>query len=360
MTRPIHGGNLGWAATLAGRTPSLILDFSASISPLGPPESALEAIQSALTGLNSYPDPGYVTFRETLGEVLSLDPDWILPGNGSAELLTWAALDLSSLTGTVLLTPAFGDYERALGTFGVNVLRYPLLIEKDQWFFPWERLGKTVGKNQLGLLFNNPHNPTGLLGNRRELVSLLSDFALVVIDEAFMDFLPPCQEQSLLSLVRESPNLVILRSLTKFYALPGLRLGYAIAHPDRLLRWQQWRDPWPVNILAEAAALAVLRDTQFSANMWDWLEKARWQLWQGLCQLPGLIPYRGTANFLLVKSTVSVTILQKLLLQNHGILIRDCLSFPELGDHYFRIAVRTSLENDRLLTALNQVLNLIN
>ncbi|NEQ25525.1 MAG: aminotransferase class I/II-fold pyridoxal phosphate-dependent enzyme, partial [Microcoleus sp. SIO2G3] len=187
-----------------------------------------------------------------------------------------------------------------------------------------------------------------------EILPLLEQFALVVIDEAFMDFLPPAAQHSLIDRVADFPNLVILRSLTKFYSLPGLRLGYAIAHPDRLKRWQQWRDPWTVNSLAAVAGAAVLSDTQFQQQTWNWLEAARSQLYDGLRQL-GLRPYPSAANFLLVQCDSSVE-LQRQLLQQHRILIRDCLSFAELGDRFFRVAVRTKAENQRLLDGLAAIL----
>ena len=164
-----------------------------------------------------------------------------------------------------------------------------------------------------------------------------------------MDFLAPQQQQSLISLVPDYPNLIVLRSLTKFYSLPGLRLGYAIAHPQRLRRWQQWRDPWCVNVLAVAAAIAVLQDRNFQQQTWDWLPSTREKLRAGLAALPGLQPLASAANFLLVRSNLSSVKLQENLLLRHRILIRDCLSFPELGDAYFRIAVRTDAENCRLL-----------
>jgi histidinol-phosphate/aromatic aminotransferase/cobyric acid decarboxylase-like protein len=167
-----------------------------------------------------------------------------------------------------------------------------------------------------------------------------------------MDFLPDTEQQSLAELVPAHPNLVVLRSLTKFFRLPGLRLGYAIAHPDRLRRWQSWRDPWPVNILAELAAVAALSDRDFSHKIWSWLPGARQQLYQLLAEVPGLSPLPGAANFLLVKCESSVITLQTRLLKQAQILIRDCHSFPELGDNYFRVAVRTVAENQRLVSAL--------
>ncbi|PSB05934.1 threonine-phosphate decarboxylase, partial [filamentous cyanobacterium CCP2] len=136
---------------------------------------------------------------------------------------------------------------------------------------------------------------------------------------------------------------------------PGLRLGYAIAHPDRLQRWQQWRDPWTVNVLAEAAAMAALKDQAFQRQTWEWLNEARSQLFHGLAALPGLRPLPGAANFLLVESDYPVVPLQQQLLRQHQILIRNCLSFPELGDRFFRVAVRTVAENQRLLAGLAAV-----
>ncbi len=354
MRRPTHGGNLAWAAALAGCSPSLILDFSASINPLGPPKSAIAAIEQALKDLTAYPDPHYTQLRASLSQFHpTLTPEWILPGNGSAELLTWAARELSELEGTCLLTPAFSDYQRALEAFGATVRKYPidLRLEILDVRLPIQN-PKSKIQNRYGLLLNNPHNPSGRLFDREAILPLISQFALVVVDEAFMDFLPPDQQQSLICAVQDYPNLVILRSLTKFYSLPGLRLGYCIAHPDRLRRWQEWRDPWPVNILAVAAATAVVADTQFQQQTWDWLPKARSQLFQGLGLLAGLQPYPSAANFILVQSEQPSSQLQEKLLKHSRILIRDCLSFPELGDRFFRVAVRTEADNQRLLDGL--------
>ncbi|WAL62712.1 threonine-phosphate decarboxylase CobD [Thermocoleostomius sinensis] len=356
---PAHGGNLTWAASLAGCSPFAILDFSASINPLGPPKSAIAAIHSALKALPHYPDPSYQTLRQAIAAEhnfadLGLDADWILPGNGCAELLTWAGRDLADLSATYLLTPAFGDYQRALNAFGATIVNCPLsLASPDLSLSPFFHRPVPAA----GLLLNNPHNPSGCLFSVETIGQLLDHFKLVVIDEAFMDFLWPQQQQSLLGIIQDYPNVVILRSLTKFYSLPGLRLGFAVAHPDRLRQWQQWRDPWAVNVLAEAAAIAVLSDRPFQQQTWEWLEEARSQLFQGLAALPGLHPLPSTGNFLLVRSSYSVVSLQQQLLQQHQILIRDCHSFPELGDQYFRVAVRTHPDNQRLLHGLADIVS---
>ncbi|ALF53503.1 threonine-phosphate decarboxylase [Nostoc piscinale CENA21] len=367
MQQPAHGGNLAWAAALAGCPRDAILDFSASISPLGPPDSAIAAIQSQIGSLRHYPEPEYSELRLALSHFHQLPPEWILPGNGSAELLTLVGRELAELSATILLTPAFGDYYRTLTAYNAKVLEFPINLgqgdketrRQSEVFLPHtpQPLPPRSLTKQQGLLLNNPHNPTGKMFSRSEILPLLEEFALVVVDEAFMDFVPPEAEQSLISVVQEHKNLVVLRSLTKFYSLPGLRLGYAIAHPDRLSRWQTWRDPWPVNNLAAAAAIAVIGDQNFQQQTWQWLPPTRNQLFQGLAAIAGLQPHTSAANFLLVTSQKSSLQLQQQLLQDHQILIRDCLSFKELGDRFFRVAVRSVSDNQRLLTALQALLN---
>jgi L-threonine-O-3-phosphate decarboxylase len=366
--RPLHGGNLVWAATLADCSPDAILDFSASINPLGLPESAIAALQNSIADLRAYPDPNYTRLRTALSEFHNISPDWILPGNGAADLLTWACRELAELDQTLLPTPAFSDYFRALNAFSAKITPHqfwgmepPTSVQRSAFSVqhcsarPLPSALCPLPSNHSGLLLNNPHNPTGQLFCRESILSCLDDFALVVVDEAFMDFLPPGQDQSLIEFVQEHPNLVVVRSLTKFYSLPGLRLGYAIAHPERLKRWQQWRDPWAVNAIAAAVGEVVVRDRAFQQQTWDWLTESRPQLFAGIANLPGLTPFPSAANFLLVHSESSVVELQKQLLTHRQILIRDCISFTELGDRYFRTAIRTPSENQKLLDSLSNI-----
>ncbi|MGD1849690.1 MAG: threonine-phosphate decarboxylase CobD [Cyanophyceae cyanobacterium] len=352
---PTHGGNLKWAAAIAQCSPGEILDFSASINPLGPPQSVLNALQNAIENqraLTAYPDPNYTRLREAIAQHHHIDPDWIFPGNGAAELFTWIARDCVNCSTVYLPVPAFADYGRALKALDIPITPIPLSLEPGNTHLPWARSPRPPS----ALWLNNPHNPTGRLWSadtiRQRLAETAEALELVAIDEAFMDFLPPEQQQSLIHQVTEYPQLVIVRSLTKFYSIPGLRLGYAIAHPDRLKRWQTWRDPWCVNALAEVAGLAALGDRDFVQKTWRWLSAARENLQQRIGQLPGMAVYPGAANYLLVKSAVSVSAMQQQLLMGDAIAIRNCATFPELGDRYFRVAVRTPSQNEQLVSAL--------
>jgi L-threonine-O-3-phosphate decarboxylase len=357
-TRPKHGGNRNWAAAIARCSPDQLLDFSASINPLGPPDSAIAAIQDQLATLQTYPDPNYPELKSVLAEFHGIEPDWILPGNGAAELLTWAGYELAQLDAVVLPTPAFGDYRRSLQTFGARIIEQPLDLDRmiaGQPILPMDQALLSIDSDRCGVVINNPHNPTGKLWSMTDLLPYVEAMGLVVVDEAFMDFVPNPEPHSLIERVADYPNLVVVRSLTKFYSLPGIRLGYAIAHPDRVRQWQAWRDPWAVNTLAEAAGMAVLQDMAFQQQTLQWLPSARQQLWDGFSQLSPFQVFPAAANYLLVNTKQSSVQLQQQLLEADRILIRDCLSFPELGDRFFRVAVRQPTDNQRLLDAMQRV-----
>ena len=353
MIRPKHGGNLTWAAKIAGCPVSSIKDFSASINPLGIPQTVVTAIEEDIPRLVAYPNPDYPRLRKCLAKDCGVDAEYILPGNGASELLTWAAKDLAQCSINYLIAPAFGDYYRALTAMKAKIE----VITGNLPFGELHTLIPHKPPKQSGLLLNNPHNPTGKLWQKTEIIPYLSQFAVVVIDEAFMDFLIPSQQQSLIDLVVDFPNLIILRSLTKFYSLPGLRIGYAVTNPRRIEQWQQHRDPWSVNTLAATAAMTAIKDRDFQQDTLNWLTSAREDLERGLNEISGLQALPSKANYLLVKAEMSVTQLQEKLLRRNRIYIRDCLSFRELGDRYFRVAVRTSQDNQLLVQALKEVVS---
>jgi L-threonine-O-3-phosphate decarboxylase len=344
---PKHGGNRHQASLRAGCAPEEILDFSASINPFGPPIDVGELLRREPELLTDYPDPEAWELRNALAKHHGVDPDWILPGNGAAELLTWMARDFTRHEGAVtLVSPAFADYQRALASFEVPVITQAMRI--PSFDLPDLPGGK-------GLILNNPHNPSGRHFPRKQLQSVLADYDLVLVDEAFLDFVPGEQteeNESFIPLVAQYPNLVVLRSLTKFYSLAGIRLGYAIAHPDRLARWKAWRDPWAVNALAQRLGTLVLTQDDFRAKTLAWLQEERAFLSKSIENIKGLTPFPSAVNFLLVHSQFSIHSMQEKLLKNAHVLIRHCGSFELLGDAYFRISIRNRAHNNQLIDAL--------
>jgi histidinol-phosphate/aromatic aminotransferase/cobyric acid decarboxylase-like protein len=321
-------------------------------------------------GLRDYPDRSYVTLRRAIAAWHGLDPAQVLPGNGAAELFTWAARDASTSGLNLLPSPGFGDYRRALSCWEGTWRSLPLPLEwTDAVPIAWP-LGPAASDAADGpagaqrarvLWLTNPHNPTGQLWSRASLEPLLGRFDLVVVDEAFLPLVPGGESQSLVPLLPAHPSLVVIRSLTKLFSIAGLRLGYALGDPDRLARWAAWRDPWPVNGLAAAVGEALMADP---AGLRRWQKRVqRWVALEGpwlaarLAEVPGLRPLPSAANYLLVRSTgplVSLGPLRLELERRHRILVRDCRSFEGLGEDWLRIALQSRQGNRRILRALHR------
>jgi len=351
-----HGGNLAAAARELGQDPGALLDASASLVPFGPGLRLRAQLAAAAFGwpLRAYPDRELASLRQLIAAHHGLDPAWVLPGNGAAELFTWAARDAAAAGVSLLPSPGFADYTRALDCWGGAWQSMPLPLQWGNAFpqpFP-EPGGGAV------LWLTNPHNPTGQLWSFASLAPLLERFALVICDEAFLLLTPPGvgEPQSLIPLLGRYPNLVVIRSLTKLHAIAGLRLGYALAHPDRLRRWVAWRDPWPVNGLALAVGDALFRDPRRMAN---WQQRvARWVAQDGawlhraLGEIPCLEPLPSATNFLLVRGAQSLAPVREALQQRHGILLRDCRSFEGLDERWLRIGLQGRHANQRIVEAL--------
>ena len=355
---PRHGGNVHQLARQLNCHPHRILDFSASLVPFGPPRNLGRVLRRALRDhVVPYPDPAYQTLREAIAQVHGLDPGRVLPGNGAAELFTWAGRDAQSLI-SLLPTPGFADYQRALATWGVVGRSLPLRLHWGDGPQSWidalaePRALQSLDPRHTALWVTNPHNPTGQLWHRDSLEPLLHSHGLVVVDEAFLPLVPGGEVHSLVPLVPEFGNLVVIRSLTKLFAVAGLRLGYAVAAPERLERWSRWRDPWPVNGLAVQAGLAVVGDRVWQRRVWRWLAREGPWLTQHLNRhCPSLQVHPGAANYRLLSCGHSLTTLQQSLAQQ-GILVRDCRSFAGLDHHWLRIAVGRRHHNRRLVAAM--------
>lgn len=355
---PPHGGNLSQEARRLGMKPSQLLDASASLVPFPPPRALRRALAAAIQGqaLRDYPDRAQADLRSAIASWHGLDPDQVLAGNGAAELFTWAARDATTAGLSVLPQPGFADYSRALACWGGAIEARPLpLAWGDGWpqSFPLGALKETSDV----VWITNPHNPTGQLWSRCSLEPLLARYSLVICDEAFLPLVPGGEDHSLLPLVADHPNLVVIRSLTKLFAIAGLRLGYAVAAPDRLQRWHGWRDPWPVNGLAIAAGVAVMNEPvglqRWQQRVQQWVQQEGTWFRAQLDAIPGVKPYPSAANYLLIQGEQSLLELRERSALD-GVLLRDCRSFAGLGECWLRIGLQDRRGNQRILRALQR------
>jgi threonine-phosphate decarboxylase len=346
-----HGGNVLHYSKKFGIPPEKIIDFSASVNPLGPPKKCLAAMGRAFAELSRYPDPDSLDLTAKVAASHGLKDSQILIGNGSTEFIYLMPRALG-VKNALVLSPSFSDYERASGLAGAKVVRLPLLEENN--FSPdVASLSREIKK--CGLLFLcNPNNPTGALLPKDELISLLKDAskagAVVCIDEAFIEYVPGG------SVLKEAVRLgaVVLRNFTKFYGMPGIRIGYAAADQKLIAKMKANREPWTVNNLAQAAALAALGDKQYEKKALASNEAERDYMFHGISESGWLLPFSSTANFLLVKildPKISSSYLTGRLAEE-GLLVRDCSTFPGLGQRFIRVAILSRAQNRGLIKSL--------
>jgi threonine-phosphate decarboxylase len=346
-----HGGRVYEAARRWRIDPGQVIDFSANINPLGPPQAVLAASKDALLPVNlrAYPDAD--KFINTLANKHRLMPDEIVVGSGTAALM-FAVLHALAPKRVLVLEPAFGEYLRACVAAKTEVETWRLKPENG--FTPdFASLIRAVKERRFDLLIlNSPHNPTGLLYSRDELLALVGaaeeQSVAIMLDEAFIDYQP---HASLASLAATGLHLIVLRSLTKFYAIPALRLGYALCGAQTAHDVREQIDPWSVSTVALEAGCGALAKDEFGTESRRINERAREEFAVALHDI-GLHVFPSAANFLLARLPFGAGGDLEHWLEAERILIRRCDSFAGLGDEYVRLAVRSSSDNLRLVSLI--------
>lgn len=356
----VHGGNIYELSARAGCSPDDILDFSASINPLGPPPGLAQILSGCFHRLESYPDIHNQLLIDAISKFHDIDPDRIAVGNGSTELIYWLPQALGVSKALVVL-PTFDEYAKAFELQGTRLQR--LLSTPEDHFQPRvEHLQAAFQKDPSeAVLLTHPASPSGSLLDSEVInwiveKSTQSRRTFFLIDEVFIDF---CEHASLKRFLDRSQNLALIRSLTKFYGLPGLRIGYLMAPPRVAAQVRRHLPPWSVNTLAQAAGAYCFTQDEYRRKTLDLIAKERQRLARGLSAIPGLRVFPAEANYLLVRMDHKLQPASRLkwdIFQRDRILIRDCGSFEGLDDWYFRVAVRLPDQNDRLIAAVKHAI----
>ncbi|MCH5212378.1 MAG: aminotransferase class I/II-fold pyridoxal phosphate-dependent enzyme [Oscillospiraceae bacterium] len=317
-----HGGN-------AFEYGTEILDFSTNVNPLGTPDAVKAAAAAAIRNIDKYPDYKCTELRKAISAREGVPEDWIICGNGAAELI-YTAMYAIKPDEAIVHDPTFSEYAAAVRAAGGNVSDSDGDVE----------------------FICNPNNPTGLLTPKEAIKEALKSGRTVFADECFIEFVMNAKDYSCVDWMKEYKNLVILKSFTKMYAMPGLRLGYLMTSDKELInKMYLSRQPWSVSSIAQAAGIAAAKDTNTPEFMRSYIRSARAALESGFDRL-GIEYLPSAANFIIFKSEPGLK--EKLL--KHRILIRDCSDFKGISGRFYRVAVRTGGDNRRLLKALEAVL----
>lgn len=371
MTRPVvHGGQVHQIARALGRPVDSFIDFSASINPFGPPTTVLNAMQQALPACGHYPDPTAEDLRTRLAKEHGISSDSIALGNGSSELIRILPRALSLCQGYVA-GPTFMEYEASLHIAGARCT-YVLATSAEKYAPPLGQLSLLVDGIRSGsqtdafsneesftaVFVCNPNSPTGRVVSARSLRTLYRQIEQaglwMVVDEAFIDF---CPSHSIIKEISNARRLLILRSFTKFYGMPGIRLGYLVGAPETVSKIRRLLPPWSVSQFAQEAGVAALDDVKYRLRSVKFIQQERQRFMMRLRGVPGLRIIPASANFVMVElPSKCVTAYLVSQLARQGILVRDCQTFSGMTQPALRLAIRYPRENNRVIHALKKAL----
>ncbi len=365
MTENGHGGDVYAASRELHRSIDHLIDFSASINPLGPSPSVWRAITRARHSLGHYPDPECWDLRRTLASRWRRPPDQIVVGNGSSELIHALPLALG-IRHLLVIGPMFSEYATAMTRSGGRVTM--VSADREEGYAPpldrALRLMRASGRSRQGrrtidaVVLCNPNSPTGQACDADEVMKVAraaERYRLwMIVDETFVEY---CEGRSILPRVAALMRVIVLRSLTKFYGLPGLRVGYAISRVEVIQQLRRQQPPWTVNAIAQAAAVAALNDTRHAQRSLSFMMRERARFMTLLATLPGCVVFPSHANFIFMELPVGWHAREVTArLRRESLLIRDCSAVPGLHSRSIRVAVRTKRENNRLVRALSGLL----
>ena len=346
-----HGGDIYSQETTADG--KRFVDFSANINPLGLPLGVKEAVKAALKGCVNYPDPFCRRLTRATAEFLQVEPEHLFFGNGAADVLFRLALALKPKR-AMLLAPTFADYEKALRSVKSNIYYFELKENLD--FVPnYNIVGKITARTDL-VVICNPNNPTGKLIPRPLLERVLEKCravgAKLLIDECFMDFVSEDKAYSLRNLLADYPELIILKAFTKTFAMPGIRLGYCLTSDQELhTQLHQCGQDWSVSVLAQEAGIAALNEKEYLHESFLLIQEERNYLSNQLKSL-GAKVYGSEANYIFFYLPNPTNLVE--LLREQGYLIRSCSNYNNLGAGYYRVAVKTRVQNRGLIKAIKE------
>jgi threonine-phosphate decarboxylase len=359
-----HGGDI-WGFSRKYNIPlEKVLEFSGPINFLGPSPKAVEAVKQNAKLIRYYPDPNPVEFKEQIAKYVGngVEEENILLGNGSIELIYMIAEILPRGFKALIPVPSFSEYEKATLRVGGE----PVFVQLPENFaMETDKIKRAVSEDTKIMCICNPHSPSGTLYRKEEILDLV-DFCnkreiIFSVDENYIEFTDESLNNTVAGMVKDYENLFVIRSVTKFYGMAGIRFGYAIAAGNLIDKLETMRQPWSINGLADSVTLAAFNDTEFIENTKQTIAKERIALAKSLNEIEGLHAYPSVTNFLLVKiekKKITSTILKELLAKER-ILIRDCCTFMGLDDHYFRVTVRSAKDNQKLTETIKQILHKI-
>lgn len=348
-----HGANIFEIAKNEGIEIKDIRDFSSNINPLGPSEKALDELKNNLNLLSSYPDVDYVDLKKSISTYADCKSENIVLGLGSTEILK-DAINFFAPKISMILSPCYSEYERELKKISSKIIEYNL-EEKNNFKIDLDEIIKIIKEEKVEfLIFANPNNPTGTILKNSEIEKILKETdTKILVDETYVEF-TDMKVYSSSKLIDFYENLFVVRGTSKFFALPGIRLGYGLSSNDKLLKFFKEKEIlWQINSVAEICGKVMFSDKEYIEKVYNFIKTRREYFYEEVSKIKNLKVYESYGNFILVKilkGLNSKNLREKLM--KKGLVIRDCQTFRNLDDSYFRFCILDDDANEKLLKNL--------
>lgn len=349
-----HGANVEDMCRNYNKDPKDIIDFSSNINPYlidNLDKYLLEGLKECV----KYPDIEYTRLKKNISDYLGIDSSFIIPGNGATEIIYLLMKSIGKRI--AILNPTFSEYERSAKLSNLDVLN--LYLNKDKNFdLDIENIESNISKFD-SLFICNPSNPIGKVYKLEQLLKVLSDNnKLLIIDETFMEFVEDEERYSLVKYIKDYPNIFIIKAVTKFFGMPGIRLGYGIcSNKDLLQKIYEIKEPWSINTFADIFSNYIFKEEKYIKNSKKFFVKERKFMLENLARIKNIKVYDTNTNFILIKlKNKKANALRQELFLKGDILIRDASNFKNLDESYIRVAVKTHEENLKLLNQINKIL----
>lgn len=350
----VHGADINSAAELYGLEADKIIDFSSNINPFIV-DSMDKIVVAGVGSLQKYPDIKYRRLRKNISDYLGVDDSQVIPGNGATEIIYLLMRNLSGRL--AIINPTFSEYRKGAEIAGLSVVDFVMDWKKD---FKLDLDEIYRRKDEFDSIFIcNPNNPDGSV---REIKKLL-EFAekegkLLIVDETFIEFADSEKDRSLVNMVEKSKNLFIIRAVTKFFGIPGIRLGYGISSNRELLqKMYDEKEPWTINSFADSASDFIFKEEEYIRKSKEYFSKERVCMINEINKIDGIKAFNSDANFILVRfENRNVLDVKENLLKRAGLLIRDASNFIGLDSSFARVAIKNHEQNIVLVDAIRSVL----
>ena len=349
-----HGANVDNMAKKFGKNENDIIDFSSNVNPhiisdLG--KYVLEGLEKS----RSYPDINYTNLRNNISDYIKVDSELIIPGNGATEIIY--LLMKSIKRRLAILNPTFSEYGRGAKLNNLEIIDFHLK-EENNFSIDLDEIQKNMDKFD-SLFICNPNNPNGKVKDLNELLDLMiENDKLLIVDETFMEFVGEEEKYSLINKIKQTPNLFILKAVTKFFGMPGLRLGYGVTSNKQIIKnIYEYKEPWTINSFAENLSNYLFKDKEYINGSKDYYINERKFMLEELRKISGLKVYDTDTNFVLIKLDDDEANSLKLeLFEKYNILIRDASNFIGLDKSYIRVAIKSHNDNKVLIESLRKIL----